>query len=255
MGKGTTTTTEEKFTTTITFNVTDYGRAVLVEVRPSGRFCAVGKNTIVFDGPTFRRMQRQSKDATWILRTKDTCRMVTPEYYACYVSGGLPRSVDFNDANKRLAKDPRVVLENGDFHLAIRDSHGYDHNFYDLSGKAIPRPIRVDYIFGHLHGSQEAMELVAEKLRTHEQVTEVTVSRILDDDDRYDAPWATAATARYGIEYLFTPTPRQFAKWGPGSKGYEYNAMYARIRKLVKCGAVDAYYVVANGKAVTVKDN
>lgn len=249
MGKGNTITTKETFTITVTFDVTDYGPAVLVEIRPKGRFCDVRKDTIVLDGPTFRRMQKRHEGTSWVLCAKDTCRVMTPEYYACYVSGGLPRSSDFNDADRRLAKDPRIALENGEFHLAVRDQHSYDGNFYGLNGRAIPRPIRVDYIYGHLKGSREAMKIIAEKLRVHDQVTEVNVSRIFDmNADFYD---------QHSIEYLFTPTLRQFTQWGPGSKGHDHNVAYAMIRKLVKCGCEDygASYSVVKGSAKVVAVN
>lgn len=243
-----------KFTATVSFSVTDYGPVVFVETRVNGRFCAVKNGTDIFDGPTFRRAQEQNrgKGAAWILHAKGRgYKVVTPEYLKCYTSGKLARTDEFDKPGKRLAEDPKAVLENGDFHLVVRDNFICDHNLYDLSGHAIPRPIRVDHIYGHLQGTLEAMEIIAKKLRAHDQVTEVTVSRHHNSNaDFHD---------QHGIEYLFTPTPRQFAQWGPGSEDYEFHKAFDKIRRLVKCGADDygvSFGVVkGSAKVVALEDD
>lgn len=238
-----------KFTATVSFSVTDYGPVVFVETRVSGRFCDVKNGTDIFGGPTFRRAQEQNRGqgAAWIVRAKGGgYKVVTPEYLECYTSGKLARTDKFDKPGKRLAKDPKGALENGDFHLVVRDKFIYDHNLYGLDGRVILRPIRVDHIYGHLQGTLEAMEIIANKLRTHDQVTEVTVSRHHNSNaDFHD---------QHGIEYLFTPTPRQFTQWGPGSEGYESDKAVDRIRKLVKCGADDfgVSFAVVKGSAQVV---
>lgn len=227
-----TTTTEETFSTTVSFDVTDYGEAVLVEVRPSesARHTSIRKKSLVFSGPTFRRMQRRHGRTSWVLDTKETryrvFRVVTPEYFEHYASGEMRR---FKFKGERLSENPADVLAGGDFRLAVWDNTSYDGNLYGLDGRAVPRAIWVDYVHGHLKGTENEMASIVEKLSAHEQVTGVRMIEIFPCNADFEG--------QRGVEYMFTPTPRQFALWGPGQHSDEsYSGAYDRIRKLVKCG-------------------
>ena len=221
--------TLEEFKAIVTFKITDYGPAVLVEVYPTGKHCSIRKDAIVLDGPTFRQGQEQHNGATsWVIGSKEACRVVTPEYYKHYTDGNLiHRPWYCNEKRKRNAEDPSVALSNGDFHLAVRPGD-CDRNFYGLDGRAIPHAIWVDHIFGHLKGTPAEMEVAAEKLSADDQVTKIDVSEIFHMNADFEG--------QHGIEFLFTPTDEQFAMWGPGSEGHDFHAMYATIRSLVGLG-------------------
>lgn len=215
-------TIKEAFTTTVTFRVTDYGEAVLVEVRPSGtRHSTIRKDAFVFSKQFFNRMLREHGGISWVLNT-ECCRVVTPEYYKHY-TGGESRRSDFD--GDRYTKDPVAALANGDFHLAVRDQSGIDGNFYGLDGRPVPRSIWLSYINGRVKGTREQMAAAEKKLSTHKQVTEVQRSEIPYFNASFDGEET--------VEFKFTPTPRQFARWAKNEGGSDSFGAIERIRKLV----------------------
>lgn len=170
--------------------------------------------------PYFReRCEPQPGNPQWLLdvpREYDY-QAITPEYYEAYRLNSHRKLQEAFD----IPSDMRAILENGDFHLVVRDTIPGNGLMYDLGGEPILHDIRMHYIDGRLVSQKYKLDKLGTHLSSHPQVKDIEFKAV---------PYYNASCPGEScIELSFMPTREQFKDFIGGSQWDRYN----RIRWLL----------------------
>ncbi len=144
--------------------------------------------------------------------------LVTEKYYKYYIDGAR-YSWDDGSIQK---KSVLACLKAGDFSRIFKDKVMEDGFLYDKNNRKVFRKFCLDYVKGHITSATYKLPVAYALMKNNSQVTNLI---------QIEIPYYNQdISGEEAIEFTFTPTKKQFAKWTKK----DYSESFEMCEKIIK---------------------